>query len=72
MTEAQGDVVAATPSEAPVTAALRSKRRVWRMVGIVLINTILVVIIAGLLVATWLPAYVYHNPDIKIGESQAK
>ena len=53
------------------TRAGRGKR-LLRITGIVFINTLLVAIIVGLLIATWLPAYVYHNPDVKIGESQAK
>jgi hypothetical protein len=63
------------------TPAPRRHRRWFRLTGTVLINTILVAIIAGLLVATWLPAYVYHHPDTParrgllppgFGESQGK
>jgi uncharacterized membrane protein YraQ (UPF0718 family) len=50
----------------------RSWKPTLRMTGILLINTLLVAIIVGLLVATWLPAYIHHHPEIEIGESYAK
>lgn len=57
-------------SEAP--AVPRSRRRLLRRLGILLLNAVLVALIAGLLVATWLPAYVYHHRQMTIGESQAR
>lgn len=64
-------VAAVTVPQATLTTPSRARSR-WRIVGIVIVNTLLVATIIGLLVATWLPAYVYHHPDVKIGESQAK
>ena len=61
---------AATTTSASHTSG-RAKR-VLRITGIAFINALLVAAITGLLIATWLPAYVYHNKDVKIGESYAK
>jgi hypothetical protein len=47
-------------------------QRYLRLAGIIAINGVLVALIAILLLATWMPAYIYKNPQITIGESQAK
>ena len=47
-------------------------RRWLKWVGVAVINLVLISIIAGLLVATWLPAYIDRHPEIKIGETRTK
>jgi hypothetical protein len=60
-------------SESNSTEAVPSRaKRVLRMAGITIVNLALVAVIIGLVVATGLPAYIYHHPDIKIGESYSK
>jgi Tfp pilus assembly protein PilE len=48
----------------------------WRqrakLAGVIVINLLLVAVIIGLLVATWMPAYVDRHPEIRIGESYTK
>jgi hypothetical protein len=59
-------------TDVPPPTSPSRRRRVLRMTGIVVVNVLLIAIIVGLLVATWLPAYVYRHDDVTIGESHAK
>jgi hypothetical protein len=45
-------------------------RRLLTLALIGLANLALLAVIAGLLAATWLPAYVERHPQMKIGESK--
>jgi hypothetical protein len=59
------------PDLQPLPSTPPWKRRL-RLAGIIAINGVLVAMIIGLLMATWMPAYIFKNPQIEIGESQTK
>ncbi|HEV7302274.1 MAG TPA: hypothetical protein VGN72_23245 [Tepidisphaeraceae bacterium] len=60
------------PPELPQMPPTAPWKRRLRLAGIIAINGVLVAMIIGLLLATWMPAYIFKNPQIEIGETRSK